>query len=220
MKVVIAGAGNVGLFIANDLRANGHEVRIIEQNQVVVDRSDAVLGVEWHVADACEVNSLRRAKLEECEVAVAATGDDEDNLVFSLLAKQEFAVPRVIARVNHPKNEWLFNENWGVDLSVSTPHLVTALVEEAVSVGRLVRLLSFEGGNARLVEVTLADDSPVIDHAIIDLEIPRDVTFVAVVRGQHVVMPRGDTRFQAGDEVLAMVTPESEDDVRRILTGA
>ena len=95
---------------------------------------------------------------------VAATGDDEDNLVVSLLAKQEFAVPRVIARVNHPKNEWLFNENWGVDLSVSTPHLITALVEEAVTVGRLVRILQFEGGQARLVEVTLADDSPAIDQ--------------------------------------------------------
>ena len=110
--------------------------------------------------------SLREAGLERCDVVVAATGDDEDNLVISLLAKQEFAVPRVIARVNHPKNEWLFNENWGVDLSVSTPHLITALVEEAVTVGRLVRILQFEGGQARLVEVTLADDSPVVDQAI------------------------------------------------------
>ena len=121
-------------------------------------------GIEWHIADACEVNSLRDAGLERCDVVVAATGDDEDNLVVSLLAKQEFAVPRVIARVNHPKNEWLFNENWGVDLSVSTPHLITALVEEAVTVGRLVRILQFEGGQARLVEVTLADDSPAIDR--------------------------------------------------------
>ena len=114
-------------------------------------------GVEWHVADACEVSELRAAGLDTCEVVVAATGDDEDNLVISLLAKQEFAVPRVIARVNHPKNEWLFNENWGVDTSVSTPHLITSLVEEAVTVGRLVRLLQFEGGQARLVEARLAD---------------------------------------------------------------
>ena len=163
-------------------------------------------GVEWLVADACEVASLRTAGLERCDVVVAATGDDEDNLVISLLAKQEFGVPRVVARVNHPKNEWLFNENWGVDLSVSTPHLITALVEEAVSVGRLVRILQFEGGNVRLVEVTLADDAPVVDQAIKDLDIPRDATIVAVVRGEHVVMPRGDTIFEAGDEVLAMVT--------------
>ena len=163
-------------------------------------------GVEWLVADACEVTSLRQAGLERCDVVVAATGDDEDNLVISLLAKQEFGVPRVVARVNHPKNEWLFNENWGVDLSVSTPHLITALVEEAVSVGRLVRILQFEGGNVRLVEVTLAENAPVVDQAINDLDIPRDATIVAVVRGEHVVMPRGDTIFEAGDEVLAMVT--------------
>lgn len=219
MRVAIAGAGNVGLFIANDLAAAGHDVQLIEQNPDVVERLDLVDGVEVVVADACEVSSLRAAGLERCAVVVAATGDDEDNLVVSLLSKQEFGVPRVIARVNHPKNEWLFNENWGVDVSVSTPHLITALVEEAVSVGRLVRILQFEGGNVRLVEVTLAPDAPVIDRAIKDLDIPRDATIVAVLREEHVVMPRGDTMFQEGDEVLAMVTAEAEDEVRQILTG-
>src|SRR5690349_22311561 len=156
MRVAIAGAGNVGLFIANDLRSAGHDVQLIEQDPVVAERANAVPGVEWHVADACEVSSLREAGLEKCDVVVAATGDDEDNLVVSLLAKQEFGIPRVIARVNHPKNEWMFTENWGVDLFVSTPTLITAMVEEAVSVGKLVEILRFEGGLARLVEVTLA----------------------------------------------------------------
>jgi trk system potassium uptake protein TrkA len=220
MRVAIAGAGKVGLFIANDLRSAGHEVLLIEQDSSVVKRAVAEPGVEWHVGDACEVTSLREAGLDRCDVVVAATGDDEDNLVISLLSKQEFAVPRVIARVNHPKNEWLFNENWGVDLSVSTPHLITALVEEAVTVGRLVRILQFEGGNARLVEVTLADDSPAIDRSIAQLDVPRNATIVAIVRAEHVVMPRGDSIFEPGDEVLAMVTPESEDEVRRILTGS
>jgi trk system potassium uptake protein TrkA len=219
MRVAIAGAGNVGLYIANDLCNAGHEVLIIEQQAEVKDRAVTAEGVEWHIADACEVSSLREAGLERCDVVVAATGDDEDNLVVSLLAKQEFAVPRVIARVNQPKNEWLFNENWGVDLSVSTPHLITALVEEAVTVGRLIRILEFEGGQARLVEVTLAEDSPVIDQSIAEIDVPRDATIVAVVREEHVVMPRGDTVFERGDEVLAMVTPNSEDDMRRILTG-
>ncbi len=219
MRVAIAGAGNVGLFIANDLHATGHEVQLIEQNPAVVERAVADEGVEWFIADACEVSSLKEAGLERCDVVVAATGDDEDNLVISLLAKQEFAVPRVIARVNHPKNEWMFNENWGVDLSVSTPHLITALVEEAVSVGRLVRILQFERGQARLVEVTLAENAPVVDRALKDIDMPRDATVVAVVRGEHVVMPRGDTTFEVGDEVLAMVTPDSEENVRRILTG-
>jgi trk system potassium uptake protein len=220
MRVGIAGAGAVGLYIADDLRATGHEVLIIEQQPGVLERADTAEGIEWYVGDACEVSTLKDAGVDRCDVMVAATGDDEDNLVVSLLAKTEFAVPRVIARVNNPKNEWLFNENWGVDLSVSTPHLLTALVEEAVQVGRLVRLLQFEGGNARLVEATLAEDSPVVDKAIADLDIPRDATIVAVVREEHVVMPRGDTVFEAGDEVLAMVTDEAEGEVRQLLTGA
>jgi len=219
MRVAIAGAGNVGCYIANDLIANGHEVLLIEQVPEVRDRAEVSPAVEWVIADGCEVSSLRDAGLQRCDVVVAATGDDEDNLVISLLAKQEFAVPRVIARVNHPRNQWMFNENWGVDLSVSTPHLITALVEEAVTVGRLVRILELEGGRVELVEVTLADDSPVIAQALSDLEIPRDATVVAVIRNEHVVMPRGNTVFEAGDEVLALVTPESEDDLRRMLTG-
>ena len=219
MRVGIAGAGAVGVFIANDLRTSGHEVLLIEQQPGVKERAVTEPGVEWFIGDACEVSSLREASLETCHVVVAATGDDEDNLVVSLLAKTEFAVPRVIARVNNPKNEWLFNENWGVDTSVSTPHLITALVEEAVEVGRLVRILQFERGRARLVEVRLAEDSQVVDRAISEIDLPRDATFVAIVRDEHVVMPRGDSVFEAGDEVLAMVTPDSEEEVRRILTG-
>ena len=227
MKVAIAGAGNVGQFIANDLAEGGHHVLIIEQDPGVVSRAAATLAgprgeggnIEWHTADACEVTSLREADIGAVDVVVAATGDDEDNLVISLLAKQEFAVPRVVARVNHPKNEWLFNENWGVDVAVSTPHLILALTEEALSVGSLVRLLQLEKGRARLVEVTLAADAPVIGPSIRELTIPRDSTFVAVVREDHVVVPRGDTVFQVGDEVIALVTPESEDEIRRILTG-
>ena len=220
MKVAIAGAGSVGTAIASDLNMSGHDVLLIEKDPDLVERLRPTIDVSWVAADACEVTSLDAAGLATVDVVVAATGDDEDNLVISLLAKQEFGVPRVVARVNHPKNEWLFNENWGVDLSVSTPHLITALVEEAVSVGRLVRILQFEGGNVRLVEATLAENAPVVDKAIRELDIPRDATIVAVVRGEHVVMPRGDTIFESGDEVLAMVTGDSEEDVRQILTGA
>jgi trk system potassium uptake protein TrkA len=219
VKVAIAGAGNVGTYIAADLKEAGHEVLVIEQDPDLVGRRRSSLDVEWYIGDACEFNNLNDAGLATADVVVAATGDDEDNLVISLLAKQEFAVPRVVARVNHPKNEWLFNEAWGVDVSVSTPHLLTALVEEAVSVGSLVRLLQFEGGEARLVEVTLADDSPAAGKSILELGVPRDATIVAVVREGHVVVPRGDTLIQAGDEVLVLVTPDSEDAVKGILIG-
>ncbi len=222
MKVVIAGGGAVGAFIAGELQEAGHEVHIIEQDEDRVIRMQAVgepAGATWHLADACEVSSLRTIGLGDADVVAAVTGDDEDNLVTSLLAKQEFAVPRVVARVNNPKNEWMFNESWGVDVAVSTPHLLTALVEEAVSVGTLVRLLSFEGGRATLIEVTLAGESPAVDSDIVGLDFPRDSTVVAVLRNDRVIVPRGDTRLQAGDEVLVLVTTESIDDVRRILTG-
>jgi trk system potassium uptake protein TrkA len=219
MRVAIAGAGNVGTFIAEELLDNGHDVLVMEQVPEIAAKVPARAGLEVRVADACEVSSLKEAGLETYDVVVAATGDDEDNLVVSLLTKQEFAVPRVIARVNHPKNEWLFNESWGVDISVSTPHLITSLVDEAVSVGRLVRLFQLERGQVQLVEVTLADNAPVAGHAIRDVDVPRDATFVAVVRDEHVVMARGDTIFHPGDEVLALVTPESEEEVRGILTG-
>ncbi len=220
MKVVIAGAGNVGTFIAADLNAAGHQVLIIEEDPELVDRLRPTLEVGWFAADACEVRSLHAAGMADADVVVAATGDDEDNLVISLLAKQEFAVPRVVARVNHPKNQWLFNQSWGVDVSVSTPHLLTALVEEAVSVGSLVRLLQFAGGEARLVEVTLAEGSPAAGRSLADLEVPRDASVVAVVRDTHVVVPRGDTVLGAGDEVLALVTADSEEVVKALLIGS
>src|SRR5206468_1222066 len=171
VKVAIAGAGNVGLYIATDLKQAGHDVLLIEENPDLVARLSPTVDVNWFTGDACEVSNLHEAGISDADVMVAATGDDEDNLVVSLLAKQEFAVPRVIARVNHPKNHWLFNETWGVDLSVSTPHLITALVDEAVSVGRLVRLFQLEGGQVRLVEVTLAEDAPVAGQPIRDLQI-------------------------------------------------
>jgi trk system potassium uptake protein TrkA len=219
MKVAIAGAGSVGTAIAKDLQENGHDVMLIERDPDLVARIRSDLDITWVVADACEVASLDAAGLATVDVVVAATGDDEDNLVVSLLAKQEFAVPRVVARVNHPKNQWLFTSTWGVDVSVSTPQLLTALVEEAVSVGSLVRLLQFEHGNAHLVEVTLAEDSPAAGISLADLQVPRNATVVAVVREDHLIVPRGDTVLEVGDEVLALVTADAEDDVQRLLVG-
>ncbi|MGE3619339.1 MAG: TrkA family potassium uptake protein [Acidimicrobiia bacterium] len=222
MKVVIAGGGNVGTFIGDELQRAGHAVTILEVDADRVNRAVAngePEGVTWALGDACEVTSLRAVGLGEVDVLAAVTGDDEDNLVVSLLAKQEFAVPRVIARVNNPKNQWMFNESWGVDLAVSTPHLLTALVEEAVSVGTLVRLLSLEGGRASIVEVTLAPDATAVDREIVELDFPRDSTVVAVMRNERVIFPRGDTRLAAGDEVLVLVTPDSEAAVQSILTG-
>jgi trk system potassium uptake protein TrkA len=219
VKVAICGGGSVGTTIARDLNASGHEVLVLEQDPDLVERRRKELDVTWIAADACEVASLDAAGLATVDVVVAATGDDEDNLVISLLAKQEFAVPRVVARVNNSKNQWLFNEGWGVDISVSTPQLITAIVEEAVSVGSLVRLLQFEGGSSHLVEVTLAPESPAVGVTLGAVGIPREAAVVAIVRDGRLVVPRTETVLQHGDEVLVLVTQDAEPEVRKGLVG-
>ena len=222
MRVVIVGGGSVGRFIAEQLAANAHDVTIVESDPDVVARGSQIpeeSAVTWRRGDGCDVEVLKAAGLEQADVVAAVTGDDEDNLVVSLLAKQEFGVPRVVARVNNPKNEWMFNDLWGVDVAVSTPHLITALVEEAVSVGSFVRLLSFEGGKARLAEVRLAEGSPADGKEIVELGVPRDATVVAVLRAERLIVPRGDTVLRVGDEVVVLVTDESEADVRALLVA-
>lgn len=222
MKALIVGGGSVGRFIAAQLGATGHEVVVLDNSSSVVSRYSRteVPGVKWEQGDGCELGVLVRSGVETCDVIAAVTGDDEDNLVVSLLAKQEFGVPRVVARVNNPNNEWMFNEMWGVDVSVSTPHLITGLVQEAVDVGSLVRLLSFERGKAKLVEVTLAETSPAADRELVSLGFPREATVVAILRRDRVVVPHGDTVLRAGDEVIVLLAGDVDDEVREILIGA
>lgn len=219
MRVAIAGAGSVGTFIARDLGASGHEIMMLEQNPKVVALQSPTLDAHWITADACEVASLTDAGLEKIDVFVAATGDDEDNLVMSLLAKQEFAVPRVIARVNHPKNEWLFNESWGVDVAVSTPHLLSALVEEAVSVNALVRLLQLSKGSSNLMEVTLSQQSPVANLEISDIRLPNTSTIVAIIRQDHVIVPTPETTLLPDDEVMVLAGMDDEDQIRSLFVS-
>ncbi|HET8931079.1 MAG TPA: TrkA family potassium uptake protein [Acidimicrobiales bacterium] len=219
MKVAIAGGGKVGTYIASDLVRSGHEVVLIERDPARAAEVAATSKATIREADACELAELHAAGLDDADVMVAATGEDQVNLVVSLLAKQEFAIPRVVARVNHPKNQWLFNEAWGVDVSVSSPQLLTALVEEAVSVGSLVQLLPLRGSEAKLVEVRLAHDFPCGSVPLSQMAMPRDATIVAVVRDGHVIVPNGDTVFEISDEVLALVTPESEADLKALLVG-
>jgi trk system potassium uptake protein len=219
MKVVVAGAGNVGRHMAADLAERGHEVTLIEQNPTALTRARAELpkGVELILGDACEPYVLEEAKLAQADVIVAATGDDEDNLVVSLLAKQEYAVPRVVARVNHPANEWMFTEQWGVDAAVSPPHILTALVEEAVTVGDVVRLMKLDRTGASLVELTLREGSSVVGRPMYELRLPLDSAIVALVREGHVVIPQPETVMAPGDEVMAIAKPEVEDALRAAL---
>ena len=217
MNVTIIGAGKVGTFLAKDLCGAGHSVLVIERDEELVGHLSKEIGCRWMVGDGCELATLAACGLTECDVLVASTGDDEDNLVTSLLAKQEYAIPRVIARVNHPKNHWLFTPAWGVDVAVSTPHLISSLVEEAVSVGSIVRLLQFSRSGARLVEVTLAPGSPAIDRTIEELALPRSASVVAVVREGELAVPRGDTLLREADEVICLTTDETDDVLRGAL---
>jgi trk system potassium uptake protein TrkA len=219
MRVAIAGAGNVGRSIALELLENGHSVLLIEREQRAM-KVQTVPTAEWLLGDACEIATLQTAQLEECDVVVAATGDDKSNLVVSLIAKTEFGVPRVVARVNHPKNEWLFNDSWGVDVSVSSPRLLAAVVEEAVSVGDLVRLLTFRQGQANLVELTLAPDADLVGKMVGSITWPTDAALVAILREGRVITPSPDVAMEAGDELLLVATSEVEDELDALLTKA
>lgn len=217
MRVTIAGAGAVGRSIARELVGNGHQVMLIDRDPKAV-KPERVPGAQWLLADACEMSSLEEAALDCSQVMVAATGDDKVNLVVSLLAKTEFGVPRVVARVNHPNNEPLFNESWGVDVSVSTPRLLCALVEEAVTVGDLVRLFSFKQGEANLVELTLPADSPQLGRRVGDAQWPVDTALVAIVRAERVLVPTPDEPIEAGDELVFVAAPEREGELEDLLS--
>jgi len=220
MRVAIAGAGKVGRSIARELLANGHEVQLIDRDQSkagALSSSGDVLDVL--IGDTCEISVLDQANLSSCQVLVAATGDDKVNLVVSLLAKTEYGVPRVVARVNHPKNEWMFDEAWGVDVAVSTPRMLSALVEEAVSVGDLVRLFTFRQGDANLMEMTLAPGSRVVGSRVGDISWPVDTALVAIIRGTRVITPSADDTLEAGDELMFVANESQERALSGILSA-
>jgi trk system potassium uptake protein len=218
MRIAIAGAGNVGRSIAVELLQNGHEVLLVDKDphRIAVE---TVPTAEWLLADACEITSLDEAGLQRCNVVIAATGDDKVNLVVSLLAKTEYGVPRVVARVNHPKNEWMFNDAWGVDVAVSTPRLMSALVEEAVSVGDLVRLLRFSQGDANLVELTLPDDAGVVGTTVSEVTWPDDTVLVTIIREGRVLIPGPDDALEGGDELLFVAATDREQQLEEMLSA-
>ena len=219
MRIAIAGAGNVGRAIARELLENGHQVLLIDRDPKAL-KMDSVPTAEWLLADACEITSLDLAKLDGCQVLVAATGDDKVNLVASLLGKTEYGVPRVVARVNHPKNEWMFDSSWGVDVAVSTPRIISALVEEAVSVGDVVRLFSFRKGEANLVEITLPDNAKCCGKTVGEIELPQDSSLAAIVRDGRVIAPQEHDLLSAGDELLFVASAKAEKELKACFIGA
>ncbi|MFJ9778417.1 MULTISPECIES: potassium channel family protein [Amycolatopsis] len=216
MRVAIAGAGAVGRSIANELIDGRHQVMLIEREADQFE-PHTVEQADWVLGDACEVSILEESGIEQCDVVIAATGDDKANLVVSLLAKTEFAVRRVVARVNNPANEWLFTDAWGVDVAVSTPRMLAAMVEEAVSVGDLVRLMTFRQSNANLVELTLPAETPLAGKPVSELTLPRDAALVTILRGDRVIVPQPEDPLEPGDELLFVATADVEPEIRTAL---
>ncbi len=205
MRVVIAGAGKVGRSVAKELLASGHEVLIIDRDPAAL-RTTNLPQAQWLLADTCEVSSLEEAILATCQVMVAATGDDKTNLVACLLAKTEFGVGRTVARVNDPANEWMFDDMWGVDVCVSTPRIMTALVEEAVTVGDLVPMFTFQGSGVQMVEYTLPAGSPYAGKDLADLSWPSEASLLVIVREGIPHAPSPTSALEEGDELMFLVT--------------
>jgi trk system potassium uptake protein TrkA len=201
MKVVIAGAGSVGRSIARELLAHDHSIVIIDKSPAAMRVAD-VPDADWLLADACELPTLDDARVADADVVVGATGDDKANLVFSLLCKTEFGVPRTVARVNNPRNEWMFDESWGVDVAVSTPRIMTAMVEEAVAVGDVVKIFTFHQSGADILELTLPAESPLVGTRVGAIDWPADTVLACIVRGPQPIAPTPDDTLEAGDELL------------------
>ena len=219
LMLAIAGAGNVGLFIANDLIGAGHEVQLIEQNPSVVERSHADDGVEWLTADACEVASLRKAGLERCDVVVAATGDDEDNLVISQIAKEGFGVRKAIARVNNPRNQQHF-DLLGITQTVCATTSILGLVEHEMPEHGLVRLLELQQEGLVIAEVQVEGGSPAAGKRVGGLGIPSGARLISVFRQGRTELVEPSTVMRPGDQVLAIVPKAAVPELRRALLGA
>lgn len=218
MKVIIAGAGSVGRSVATELLAKGHEVTLID-NSVTAVKQERVPGATWLLSDAVEIDGIEAAGMDNADVVVAATGDDKTNLVLSLLAKTEYGVPRTVGRVNNPRNEWLFDASWGVDVAVSTPRLMTALVEEAVEIGGLVQLMTLRQGEADLMEFTVPDDSPAAGARIGDIAWPSSSVLVAIIRHKRPFAPSADDEVRPGDELFFISAVDDREALLASLTG-
>ncbi len=199
----------MGRSIASDLIEHSHEVLLIDHNPAAM-RVSQVAEAEWMLADACELTALSEAAVESMDVVVAATGDDKANLVISFLAKTEFGVPRTVARVNNPRNEWMYDAQWGVDVAVSTPRIMTAMVEEAVAVGDLVKVFTFHQSGASIIEVTLPTTLPWSGSRCATSRCPPTPCLSCIVRGDRTIAPTPEDTVEAGDELLFILSAEAD----------
>jgi trk system potassium uptake protein TrkA len=216
VRIGIAGAGVVGRSVARELLDNGHRVLLIEHDPAKY-QPKLVPAAEWLLADACELASLEECGLQLCDVVITATGDDKANVTAALLAKSEFGVPRVVARVNDARNEWMFTEAWGVDVAVSTPRAMVASVEGAIDVGHLVHMMGLRRGGANVAKLTLPEGNPTVGRAVRDLRLPPNTALITLVRDNQVIVPGSDVVLQAHDEMVFVAGSADENEIREAL---
>lgn len=208
MRMLIVGAGKTGLFLAERLHKE-HEITVIDSRADRIELLRArVPEAGFVLGDACEPDVLETAGIEECDLVVAVTGDDEDNLVVAMLAKV-YRSERVYARVNHPNNEWLFDKEWGVDVAISNPAVLLGLVEKDLGMGDLITLLRLQADGVSVEEMTLPEDARSVGRKLSEVPLPSNVTVMAILaRGGYVQAARGDTLLVAGDQLLLLVEGE------------
>ncbi|QOR48535.1 TrkA family potassium uptake protein [Trueperella pecoris] len=214
MKILVAGAGSVGRSLAREMSEAGHEVTLIDSKPEAM-RVASVPEADWILGDACELTVLETAGLEDTDAVIAATGDDKSNLVLSLLAKTEFGVPNVIARVSNPANTWLFDESWGVDVAVSTPQIMAEIIQEAVSTGKLMRRMQFQSGAAMYL-ATVPNGSLFTEHALGHVSLPPDILVSSVIRDGVPLFPSPDMAIDAGDQLIFIVGANASDGLSEI----
>ncbi len=218
MYIIIVGAGKVGHSLATRLVADKHAVVLVDTDREVCEELAETLNALIVCGDGCDPHVLEEARIDRCEVVAAVTGSDEDNLVICQLAKEKFQVARTVARVNDPANEKVFNQ-LGVDVPIDATEIIAKIIEEEVSFADFVNLLSFKRGKLAIVRVDLPADSPVIKKEVHTIQLPPDSVFVSIIRGNEVIVPKGDTILEAGDDIIALTLIENEQQLLNSLIG-
>lgn len=217
MFAIILGGGRTGSYIAQDLLSAGHKVIIIERKRETFEKVKKEINTEVLLGDGSNPTLLAEAGIRKADIVIAVTSQDEDNLVIARLAKLEYNVKKVIARVNHPKNYKIFTKEWGVDVAVSATHIISKLIEEEATIGDLVTLLKLQSGEVALVEARLDNDSPLIGKEIKHIGFPPDCVVVSIIREKKIIFPKGHTVFNQDDEVLILTNIENEERLSQIL---
>jgi len=218
MYIIILGAGKVGFNLAQKLLQDKHTVTVIEKDKKTCEEMSENLDAMVINGDGCEPRFLEDAEVGRADVVAAVTSKDEDNLIICQLAKEVFGVRRTVARVNNPKNEKVFAE-LGVDVPVNATTIIAKIIEEEASFEDFINLMTFKRGKLALVRVDLTSDSPVIDKRVKDIAIPENSVFVSIVRGETIIVPKGDTILKKGDDVIALTMIEHERQLLDCLVG-